>query len=145
MKLESSIVLLLFTGLLYGCNTPLNQVQNGKFLPPCGKLPNCVSSQSANSLHYVAPISASPEQWRSLNEWISRQEDWEIVGTGNSYVQAVVSTPLLKFRDDVQLVYLPEEKLVHVRSASRLGISDLGTNATRITKLRIVATMTEDS
>jgi uncharacterized protein (DUF1499 family) len=76
---------------------------------------------------------------------MNHQQDWQIIEKGGTYVQAVVSTPLLKFSDDVQLLYLPEAQLVHVRSASRLGISDLGANAARVQKLREVAAMAEDS
>ena len=51
-------------------------------------------------------------------------------------MQAVVKTPVMKFRDDVQLLFLPDDMLIQVRSSSRLGISDLGTNARRVETLR---------
>jgi uncharacterized protein (DUF1499 family) len=36
----------------------------------------------------------------------------------------------------VQLLFVPAAHLIHVRSSSRLGISDLGTNARRVETLR---------
>jgi uncharacterized protein (DUF1499 family) len=42
----------------------------------------------------------------------------------------------MRFRDDIQLLFLPDRQLVHVRSSSRLGLSDLGTNARRVEMLR---------
>jgi uncharacterized protein (DUF1499 family) len=51
-------------------------------------------------------------------------------------MQAIVTTPLLKFRDDVQLLFLPDDELIQVRSSSQLGLSDLGTNAKRVETLR---------
>jgi uncharacterized protein (DUF1499 family) len=51
-------------------------------------------------------------------------------------MQAIVKTSTLKFRDDVQLLFLPDEQIIHVRSSSRLGLSDLGTNARRVETLR---------
>jgi uncharacterized protein (DUF1499 family) len=53
-----------------------------------------------------------------------------------NFMQTIVTTPLLKFRDDVQLLFLPDDELIQVRSSSQLGLSDLGTNAKRVETLR---------
>jgi uncharacterized protein (DUF1499 family) len=42
----------------------------------------------------------------------------------------------MRFRDDVQLLYNPETGVIQVRSSSRLGISDMGTNRSRVESLR---------
>jgi uncharacterized protein (DUF1499 family) len=42
----------------------------------------------------------------------------------------------MKFQDDVQLLFLPDNQLIQVRSSSRLGLSDLGTNARRVETVR---------
>jgi uncharacterized protein (DUF1499 family) len=68
--------------------------------------------------------------------WIAQQEDWTITIDDDNFMQAVVTTPLLEFRDDVQLLYVPDDRLVHVRSSSQVGLSDLGTNARRVETLR---------
>ena len=54
------------------------------------------------------------------------------------FIQAIVKTPLMRFRDDVQLQFDPNIGLIQVRSSSRLGISDLGTNYRRVEELRAV-------
>ena len=51
-------------------------------------------------------------------------------------MQLVVRTQLMRFRDDVQFRILEEAGVIHVRSSSRLGISDLGTNRRRIEMVR---------
>ena len=71
-----------------------------------------------------------------LKDWITQQEDWQVIIDDESFIQAVVSTSLMKFKDDIQLLYLAESDLIHVRSSSRLGLSDLGANANRVEKLR---------
>ena len=38
-----------------------------------------------------------------LKAWISMQKDWQIIIEDESFIQAVVSTPLMKFKDDIQL------------------------------------------
>ena len=54
----------------------------------------------------------------------------------SNFIQAIVETPVMRFRDDVQLLFIPDDRLIHVRSASQLGLSDLGANANRIETLR---------
>jgi uncharacterized protein (DUF1499 family) len=108
-------------------------------LPECGWTPNCVNTQSGEGVHAGEPIRAEAEQWRELKAWIAQQQDWEVSLEEENFVQAVVKTPVMRFRDDVQLLYLPEQRLIHVRSSSRLGISDLGTNARRVELLRAQA------
>lgn len=51
-------------------------------------------------------------------------------------MQAMVKTPLMRFRDDVQLRFDADAGVIHVRSSSRLGISDMGTNRRRVETLR---------
>lgn len=126
--------------LLYGCSKPPMVPENSRSLSPCGNLPNCVNSQSGRGLQSSKPVKANAEQWAMLKAWISMQKDWQIIIEDESYIQAVVSTPLLKFKDDIQLLYLVESNLIHVRSSSRLGLSDLGANANRVEKLRDLVT-----
>jgi uncharacterized protein (DUF1499 family) len=42
----------------------------------------------------------------------------------------------LRFVDDVEFLLVPAERVIHVRSASRVGYSDLGTNRKRVEALR---------
>ncbi|MGB5281742.1 MAG: DUF1499 domain-containing protein [Arenicellales bacterium] len=125
---------------LYGCSKPPMVPENSRSLSPCGNLPNCVNSQSGRGLQSSKPVKANAEQWAMLKAWISMQKDWQIIIEDESYIQAVVSTPLMKFKDDIQLLYLVESNLIHVRSSSRLGLSDLGANANRVEKLRTLVT-----
>jgi len=132
----TSVVFVAAILIFYGCSKPPMVPENSRSLSPCGSLPNCVNSQSGRGLQSSKPIKANPEQWIMLKAWISRQEDWQILIEDQSFIQAVVSTPLMKFKDDVQLLYQAETDLIHVRSSSRLGLSDLGANANRVEKLR---------
>lgn len=43
---------------------------------------------------------------------------------------------IFRFVDDVEFLFEPQTKLIHVRSASRVGHSDLGVNRTRVEKIR---------
>jgi uncharacterized protein (DUF1499 family) len=105
-------------------------------LPECGALPNCVNTQSGSGLQASEPVRGSARQWQSLKAWITRQDNREIIVGDDVFIRAVVKTPVLGFRDAVQLLYLPDVQLIHVRSSSRLGLSGMGTNARRVETLR---------
>ena len=45
-------------------------------------------------------------------------------------------TPVMRFRDDVEFLLDEEAQVVHVRSASRVGHSDMGLNRRRYEAIR---------
>jgi uncharacterized protein (DUF1499 family) len=138
------MVSLLSVLLLNGCTSAPDKPIRAEVLMECGWLPNCVNTQSGGAGQSSKPITANTEQWKKLKSWIGKQQDWEITINDNSFLQAVVKTPIMKFRDDVQLLFLSDAQLIHVRSSSRLGISDMDVNAKRIETLRKqVATQTK--
>ena len=121
---------------LAGCTSSPDQPQAGASLPACGSLPNCVNSEPGTGGKAVAPLQATERQWRQLKQWIAAQQDWTVTNDAGDFVQAVVKTPLMRFRDDVQLRYVKDTGVIHVRSSSRLGIGDMGTNRRRVEMLR---------
>ena len=103
-------------------------------LPKCGWLPHCVNTGSDNA--GVEPLAASPGKWQALKLWLARQPNWTIITDDGDFMQLTATTPTLGFTDDVQLLFVPKQQLIQVRSSSRLGISDMGTNARRVEYLR---------
>ena len=126
----------LLTTILFGCTGAPEQPSADTVLPPCGMLPNCVNSYSGTGGSAIAPLQATIEQWHALKRWLAQQDDWTITAETDDFVQAVVKTPLMQFRDDVQLAFNQQAGDIQVRSSSRLGISDMGANRTRIESLR---------
>ena len=121
-----------------GCSSTPDKPAGKAPLAPCGWLPNCVNSVSGQGLQAIEPIKANDGQWQQIKTWIAGQPDWEIVIEDRDFIQAIVKTPLMRFRDDVQLQFDPHIGLIQARSSSRLGISDMGTNYRRIETLREV-------
>jgi uncharacterized protein (DUF1499 family) len=121
---------------LFGCTSTPEKPGADGVLPPCGALPNCVNSQSGKGGSAIAPLQATVEQWQELKRWLGTQDNWTINLETADFVQAVVKTPLMRFRDDLQLLYNPQTGVIQVRSSSRLGISDMGTNRSRVESLR---------
>ena len=122
--------------VLSGCTSAPEKPGADAVLPPCGSLPNCVNSHSGKAGSAIAPLQATTEQWQALKQWLATQDDWSINVETADFVQAEVKTPLMRFRDDIQLLYNRQTGVLHVRSSSRLGISDMGTNASRVESLR---------
>ena len=128
--------ILALTVMLAGCTGAPEKPSADMVLPPCGTLPNCVNSYSGAGGSAIAPLQASAEQWQELKLWLAQQSNWTITDETADFLQAVVKTPLMRFRDDVQLAFNNEAGEVQVRSSSRLGISDMGANRKRVESLR---------
>ncbi|KZX58315.1 hypothetical protein A3709_02295 [Halioglobus sp. HI00S01] len=122
--------------LLTGCTSPPEKPPPGTSLPPCGPLPNCVNTESSAGDQAIEPLQASFTQWQALKAWLASQQNWTITADDGDLVQAVATTPVMRYRDDVLLRYDAARNVVHVRSSSRLGIGDMGANYARVEQLR---------
>lgn len=124
----------IFTG-----NRPNNLgVRDGK-LAPCPNTPNCVSSQTTDASHKIEPLSykSTPQvALTQLKQVIQGLPKTNIVTETESYIYAEFTSAIMGFVDDVEFALDPQAQVFHVRSASRLGKSDLGVNRKRIETIR---------
>ncbi|MGO3345223.1 MAG: DUF1499 domain-containing protein [Marinomonas sp.] len=110
-------------------------------LKPCPTSPNCVSSQAEKSDegHYIAPIiyhNNRMDTQLAIESYFLDLGNAHIITSQLGYVHVQVKTAWLGFIDDLEF-YLPEaDSVVHIRSASRVGYSDLDVNRERIKKLK---------
>jgi len=111
-------------------------VKDGRFAA-CKPTPNCVSSQadSADREHYITPIAfnGTMQELRGVVESMTRAT---VISEEGNYLYAEYKSALMGYVDDVELLFDEKARLVHVRSASRLGRSDFGVNRKRIEELR---------
>ncbi|PSO59702.1 MAG: DUF1499 domain-containing protein [Cyanobacteria bacterium QH_6_48_35] len=113
-------------------------VREGK-LAPCPGTPNCVNSQSQDSEHKIEPLAynSTPQQaMANLKQVIQNTEKTKIITEQQNYIYAEFQTKLMGFVDDVEFFLDENANVIHVRSASRLGNSDLGTNRKRVEAIR---------
>ncbi len=127
-------------GLMSG--RPVHQLglQGGRFAP-CPDTPNCVSSQAAppDGTHYIAPIAyadAPAAAWQRLRGAVRALPRATIVTDRADYLHAEVASALLGFIDDLECTLDAAARLIHVRSAARLGRTDFGVNRKRVELLR---------
>jgi uncharacterized protein (DUF1499 family) len=113
-------------------------ITDGK-LAACPDSPNCVSSRSADEEHGIGPLAweASPsEAVAKLKEIILSMERTTIITETDSYLHAEFKSATWGYVDDVEFQIDGESKVIHVRSASRLGYGDFGVNRKRIEAIR---------
>ena len=107
-------------------------------LRPCPDSPNCVSSESDRSSSRVEPLTFKdpPEKaWGDLKETI-RKMGGTIQEENDGYLWATFTSKVFRFVDDVEFRMVLSAGMIHVRSGSRKGYSDLGVNRRRVEKLR---------
>jgi len=129
--------------LLTGCSGTMPDlgIKNSK-LAPCPKTPNCVSSQAQDEEHYIEPIIYSGTQQEAhdrLLRIIESEKRTNILTDQEDYIRVEFTSALFRFVDDVEF-YFPQENadetVIHIRSASRVGSSDLGVNRKRMERIR---------
>jgi len=133
--------MLAFTIMFMQCSTDPKMKPGGKGreLSPCPKSPNCVSSLSEDESHYVKPLAYEgtvEKAKKKLIGVISSMKRSEIVAAEDNYLHATFVSFLFRFVDDVEFYFDNDRRIIHVRSASRTGYSDLGINRKRVEEIR---------
>ena len=113
-------------------------VNQGQLLA-CPATPNCVCSQAdaSDKEHYIDPIAtdkAPGDAIASLKAIIEGMERSTINEVTDNYLYAEFASKLMGFVDDIE--FYADSGVIHVRSAARLGKSDLGVNRKRVEEIR---------
>lgn len=135
--LEGSLII--SGGTMFAGKRPTNLGVNSGKLTPCPDSPNCVCSQNQDDLHKIAPLTyavSKPEAISKLKAVITDLPRTKIITETEDYIYAEFTTSLMKFVDDVEFYVDDANKIIHMRSASRLGQSDMGVNRNRIETIR---------
>ena len=102
-------------------------VKDGK-LAACPGTPNCVNSQATDEQSKIEALPSVPiAEIKGVVEGIEETGD---------YLYAEFKSKLMGYVDDVEFYRDSAANAVQVRSASRLGKSDLGVNRKRVEEIR---------
>jgi len=118
---------------------PLTVGLRDNSLQNCGSKPNCVCSIQNDSVHGIAPfqirenVNSSMEK---LSKIIQSMNGARIISSQEGYLYAEFKTSFFGFIDDVEFHVNESANRIEVRSASRLGYSDLGLNRSRLESIR---------
>ncbi|MEO8059955.1 MAG: DUF1499 domain-containing protein [Burkholderiales bacterium] len=132
-------------GLLQGKAPGDLGVREGKLKPP-SFTDNSVSSQAAlypehpkRAYSEIAPLALRGDGSATLDKLervVKAMPGAKVVKREPDYLYATYTTPLMKFVDDVEFWFDPKAQAIQVRSASRVGRSDLGANRQRVEAVR---------
>ena len=108
-------------------------------LADCPESPNCQGSDATRERQRVEPFpmrGTTEETMAHLDALLASRSGARVVTREADYVHATFESPLMGYVDDVEFLVDESSGSVRVRSASRLGHSDLGANARRLDALR---------
>ena len=132
-------------GMLRGAAPTDLGLKNGQLKAPANS-PNSVSSQA--SLHAshpfrayadIAPLAYTGDGAAAFARAVAivkAMPGTTVVEENPGYVYAQCQTRWLKFTDDLELALDASARVIHVRSASRIGRGDLGVNRARVEAVR---------
>jgi len=112
-------------------------VVNGQ-LTPCPPTPNCVSTdatldtQKMASLPYHGTLAESKAQLLKVVQAMPRNQ---LLANQDNYLAFLFRTQWIGYPDDVEFYFDDAAKVIHFRSAARLGRGDRGFNRARMTAI----------
>ncbi|MEO8384484.1 MAG: DUF1499 domain-containing protein [Betaproteobacteria bacterium] len=126
---------------LFAGSRPANLGFNAGKFAACGWKPNCVSSTAERSdqQHYIAPFSyasSGVDAWNKLLALIKGMPRTTVVTANGNYISVEFKSAGMGFVDDIEFALDEKAGVIHVRSASRLGIRDFDVNRKRVESIR---------
>ena len=141
MSIGIRMMVLLVAVVALGCGGKMPEeigVSHG-VLAPCPDKPNCVSSFAEDADHHadaLTIVGASSSAWQGLEGILEAESNVEIVTKHDGYLHVVYTSTLMRYRDDVEFLLREGEGEIALRSASRVGHSDMGVNRDRVEAIR---------
>lgn len=137
--IAGGIIIVTIVPALWGCagERPNNLGVREGVLATCPPSPNGVSSQAVGEKHRIAPLTFSGDPdtaFARLQRILGQRKDVKTVEKSPGYLRVELRTTL--FVDDGEFLLDRTNRVIHVRSASRLGYSDLGKNRSRMEEIR---------
>jgi uncharacterized protein (DUF1499 family) len=126
-------------GLFSGTRPADLGVKDGRLAAVRTHLENAVSSDADTPYHRIEPIATGPDPqaaFARLIETVRQTRGARIIAQRDGYLYAEFETRWMKFVDDTEFLLDASNRVIHVRSASRLGRKDFGVNRSRIESLR---------
>jgi uncharacterized protein (DUF1499 family) len=133
------MIMSILSGLLAACagERPNSLGVRDDRLSSCPASPNCVSSQASDEQHRIAPLAFNGDPdpaFARLKQILARRNDTAVIEDKPGYLRVELRTTF--FVDDGEFLLDRVGRIIHVRSASRLGYSDLGKNRSRMEDIR---------
>ena len=108
-------------------------------LQPCPESPNCVSTQTQQKSKQMDPIPFAldlKEAIKIIKGVVESLSNTHLEKESLNYLHYTFKSKIFRFIDDVEFLIDAGQKLIHFRSASRTGYSDMGVNKKRMTEIK---------
>jgi uncharacterized protein (DUF1499 family) len=108
-------------------------------LKECPNTHACVSSQASDAARRVEAIAfdvSAEEALEGLRRAVAGLPNARIVTSGDDYLHAEFVSHVFRFVDDVEFLVDRKRRVIHCRSASRVGYYDFGANRRRVEQIR---------
>ena len=136
----TAIILFFLLGMMSKSGTAPGLVEGT--LSQCSNKSNCFSTEKKDdAAHYITPIKIPQninielDSLHILKDTI-RDMGGSIEDESEDYFASTFSSGIFGFVDDFEIRIDPVKKIIHIRSASRVGHSDMGVNKKRIELLK---------
>jgi uncharacterized protein (DUF1499 family) len=109
-------------------------------MAPCPTTPNCVVSKGADAGHQIEPLVYQGDRdtaYADLLKVLTVVPRTVVTEKTDTYIRAESTSRIFHFVDDLEFYFPTGEKLIQVRSAARVGESDLGVNRRRLEQIRL--------
>ncbi len=116
--------LLILFFLLCGLVIPSPSMASHIELKPCIQVSHCVREQ--------LNVEGIDSPFEKIKSFIEDSPRTKIVEFDGDYLHAEVTSRIMKYVDDLEISFLPEESSLIIRSESRVGDGDFGVNRKRV-------------
>jgi uncharacterized protein (DUF1499 family) len=109
-------------------------------MAPCPTTPNCVVSKGADAGHQIEPLVYQGDRdtaYADLLQVLTVVPRTVVTEKTDTYIRAESTSRIFHFVDDLEFYFPTDEKLIQIRSAARVGESDLGVNRRRLEQIRL--------
>ena len=111
---------LLFLGLIFPSKSYASHIE----LKPCIQISHCVREELD-----MENIAKPFDEIKQIIESLPRTQ---IIEKDGDYLHAEVTSRIMKYVDDLEVSYIPENNVIVIRSESRVGEGDFGVNKKRV-------------
>jgi uncharacterized protein (DUF1499 family) len=135
------VCIIVFFLSLTGLPTPIgaDPIPTAVFAP-CPASNNCVISQGGDSAHAIEPLTYEGDRdtaYNNLLKILTVVPRTTVTKKTNDYIQAESYSRIFHFVDDLTFYFPAGAKTIQIRSAARVGSSDLGVNRRRLEQIRL--------
>ena len=110
----------LFLGLIFPSKSYASHIE----LKPCIQISHCVREE--------LDMENIVEPFEEVKQIIENTPRTKIVENDGDYLHAEVTSRIMKYVDDLEVSYIPENNKIVIRSESRVGEGDFGVNKKRV-------------